>query len=131
MCASRTIIFSSYAAKPRLFLLQVLNPLKCIFNYRFLSGVVYGNGVYFARDASYSLRYSQAGRSGYRYMYVARVLVGTFTIGGRGMKAPPSRNDPNNPGLLFDSLVDHMGNPSIFVIFLDHQCYPEYLITFT
>ena len=64
-------------------------------------------------------------------MYVARVLVGQYTNGAQGMKAPPSRNDPTNPGVLYDSLVDNVHNPSIFVIFIDHQCYPEYVITFT
>ena len=90
-----------------------------------------GNGVYFARDASYSLKYAKVGRSGYRHVYVARVLVGESTMGRLGMKAPPTRNDPGNPGLLFDSLVDNPSNPAIFVIFNDHQCHPEFLITFT
>lgn len=63
-------------------------------------------------------------------MYVVKVLVGDFTKGTRGMKAPPSKNDPNNPSLLFDSVVNSTSNPTIFVIFQDSQCYPEYLITF-
>ena len=77
------------------------------------------------------MRYSKPDSNGYCYMYVARVLVGKFTAGKGGMKVPPSRNDPNNPGLLYDSVVNDVGDPSVFVIFLDHQCYPEYLITFT
>ena len=95
-----------------------------------ISGVVYGNGAYFARNASYSVRFTQPDHKGYRCLYVAKVLVGKYTTGSTGMKAPPSRNDPSNPGLLYDSVVDNMNNPGIFVIFLDHQCYPEYLITF-
>ena len=91
--------------------------------------MVYGNGVYFAKNASYSLGYS-GDSTGYRCMYVAKVLVGQYTTGARGMKAPPSRNDQRNPGLLYDSVVNDVDNPSIFVIFSDHQCYPEYLITF-
>ena len=63
-------------------------------------------------------------------MYVARVLVGRYTSGGKGMKAPPSTNDPGNPGVRYDSVVDNVRNPSIFVIFVDNHCYPEYLITF-
>ncbi|XP_046843147.1 protein mono-ADP-ribosyltransferase PARP14-like [Xenia sp. Carnegie-2017] len=95
-----------------------------------LNGVLYGNGVYFARDASYSLRYSLDQCSGSRAkMFIAKVLVGSYTLGQKGLKAPPSRNDPSNPGLLYDSVVDNQGNPTIFVIFQDNQCYPEYLIT--
>ncbi|CAB4026988.1 poly [ADP-ribose] polymerase 14-like, partial [Paramuricea clavata] len=63
-------------------------------------------------------------------MYIAKVLVGESTIGKDGMKAPPSRNDRNNPGLQFDSLVDKINDPSIFVIFQDNQHYPEYLVSF-
>ena len=63
-------------------------------------------------------------------MYVAKVLVGKYTLGSPGMKAPPPRSDPKNPGLRFNSLVNDMKDPSIFVIFQDHQCYPEYLISF-
>ena len=95
----------------------------------YLTGVNYGKGVYFARDASYSLKYSKRGSSGYCQMYVARVLVGRYTIGTKEMKAPPPIN-PTNPGLLYDSVVNDQRSPSIFVIFVDHQCYPEYLISF-
>lgn len=59
-----------------------------------------------------------------------KVLVGVFTLGQEGMKAPPLRGDRKNPGLQFDSLVNNMTDPTIFVIFQDHQCYPEYLISF-
>ena len=64
-------------------------------------------------------------------MYVVKVLVGQFIAGSQGMKAPPPRNDSGNPGRLYDSVVDKVEDPSIFVIFVDNQCYPEYLITFT
>ena len=94
------------------------------------TGVLYGNVVYFARDASYSLSYSLDQCSGSRAkMFIANVLVGSYTLGQKGRKAPPSRNDPSNSGLLYDSVVDNQGNPTIFVIFQDNQCYPEYLIT--
>ncbi len=63
-------------------------------------------------------------------MYVVRVLVGDFTKGTKDMIVPPSKNEPSNENLLFDSVVDNMARPKIFVIFQDHQCYPEYLITF-
>ncbi|XP_028403481.1 protein mono-ADP-ribosyltransferase PARP15-like [Dendronephthya gigantea] len=90
----------------------------------------YGNGVYFARDSSYSVNYckSEVGRN--LKLYVVKVLIGEYTLGREGMKAPPLRGDRKNPGLQFDSLVNNMTDPSIFVIFQDHQCYPEYLISF-
>lgn len=97
----------------------------------FLLGTVYGNGVYFALYASYSARstYSPPDGSGFRYMYLTRVLVGEYTDGRQGLLTPPSRN-PNDPTDTYDSVVDQTANPRIFVVFYDWQSYPEYLITF-
>ena len=84
--------------------------------------------MYFARDASYSVNYAGGG-GGPRYMYIARVLVGQYCTGNTSMKAPPPK-DPSRPEILYESVVDNTGNPSIFVVFSDPQCYPEYLIKF-
>ena len=67
--------------------------------------------------------------SSYRKMYIAKVLVGEYTKGEKGMKAPPSKNDPKNPGVRYDSVVDNIRNPTMYVIFQDNQYYPEYLLT--
>ena len=98
----------------------------------------HGQGVYFAKETSYASRFCKDDdnkkaevSSKDLQMYVVKVLVGEFTIGTREMKTPPLKNDPANPGLPFDSLVNNLSNPTIFVIFNDNQCYPEYLITFT
>ena len=45
------------------------------------------------------------------------------------MLVPPAKS-PTNPNVLYDSVVDNIGNPSILVVFYDPQAYPEYLITF-
>ena len=79
-------------------------------------GAAYGDGVYFAKDASYSLTYSQPSPTGDRYTYLARVLVGKHTAGEKGMKTPPSI-DPRKPEILYDSLVNKEENPTIFVVF--------------
>nr|KAG5703981.1 hypothetical protein BaRGS_032070 [Batillaria attramentaria] len=88
----------------------------------------YGEGVYFAVDASYSTQqtYSPPDPQGLRYVYQSKVLVGHCTQGKARMKVPPSRDGP----ILYDSLVDNPRRPSIYVIFNDTQAYPEYLITF-
>ena len=94
----------------------------------FVVGAKHGRGVYFARDASYSVNYAGSVH-GPRYMYLARVLVGQYYQGKPEMKAPPPK-DPSRPAILYESVVDKTGNPSIFVVFHDAQCYPEYLIKF-
>lgn len=96
------------------------------------TGTDFGKGVYFARDASFSVGYanrSQAG-VGNRCMYVAKVLVGQYCKGTNRQAVIPPPKDPSKPEELFDSVVNDSGNPSIFVVFFDSQCYPEYLIKF-
>lgn len=63
-------------------------------------------------------------------MYLAKVLVGKFALGKSWMKAPPPI-DPDRIEHVYDSVVDSLDIPTVFVIFHDDQCYPEHLITFT
>ncbi len=46
-----------------------------------------------------------------------KFLVGDYTKGERGMKIPPLKNDPYNPGLRYDSVVDKPSKPSMYIIF--------------
>lgn len=86
-------------------------------------GTAYGKGSYFARDASYSNKYSK-GHQG-KVMFVALVLVGEYTVGQSNYVRPPPKG---NGTTLYDSCV----NPetSIFVIFEKQQIYPEYVIEY-
>ncbi|XP_021254186.1 poly [ADP-ribose] polymerase 14 isoform X3 [Numida meleagris] len=90
-----------------------------------------GNGTYFAVSAVYSAQdiYSKPDSTGRKYMYLARVLTGEYCVGSRGLVTPPPKclADPTD---LYDSVVDDMNIPKMFVIFNDIQAYPEYLITF-
>jgi hypothetical protein len=99
------------------------------FNRTFARGVSYGRGVYFARDASYSIPYSQPHLStNVRYMFMCRVVVGDWSKGSYNIKTPDPK--PHNPLEMFDSTVDHLRHPSIFVTYQDAQAYPEYLVAF-
>ncbi|KAG9461319.1 hypothetical protein GDO78_017284 [Eleutherodactylus coqui] len=91
-------------------------------------GTVYGQGSYFARDASYSHNYCTPTPSGTRMMFVARVLVGDYVVGNTQMKRPPQR--PGSNTRFYDSCVDDVFHPSIFVVFEKHQIYPEYLLEY-
>ncbi|XP_069791374.1 protein mono-ADP-ribosyltransferase PARP14-like isoform X2 [Narcine bancroftii] len=93
------------------------------------NATMYGNGTYFAKNAQYSISYSKPDTHRMRYMYLARVLTGMYCQGQQGMITPLPKN-PSNPTDLFDSAVDNVSNPSMFLIFNDIQAYPEYLITF-
>ena len=63
-------------------------------------------------------------------MYLARVLTGEYTIGNQTMIVPPPKDAAKNPNVLFDSLVDKLPTPAMYIVFQDAQAYPEYLITF-
>jgi hypothetical protein len=92
-------------------------------------GAQYGNGTYFARDASYSnAGYANVLATGQKQLIVAEVLVGKWTKGRQGMNTYPLL-----PGELykkFNSLVDNVVNPSIFVVQHSNEAYPAYLLTY-
>ncbi|CAJ1078797.1 protein mono-ADP-ribosyltransferase PARP14-like isoform X3 [Xyrichtys novacula] len=90
----------------------------------------YGNGTYFAVNASYSASdtYSKPNQNMEKFMYLCQVLTGDYEHGKQHMIVPP-----NKKGSLvekYDSVVDDVTKPALFVIFHDAQAYPEYLIMF-
>ena len=103
-----------------------------MFSYRditcIIAGAVYGDGVYFAVDASTSAKYCKP-HDGKRYMYYCKVLTGEYTIGKAGLKESPMKDVDTHEW--FDSVVDNAESPTMFIIFNDTQAYPEYLVTFT
>ena len=100
--------------------------LYCFFNI----ATAFGKGVYFARDSSYSNGYVSPDTSGYCYMYLAWVLTGEYTKGESNMVVPPPKNPQMNLHVPFDSTVDNVSNPSIFVVYNDPQTYPAYIIKY-
>ncbi|KAK3598393.1 hypothetical protein CHS0354_019796 [Potamilus streckersoni] len=95
------------------------------------NATAYGDGVYFAKNASYSASdiYSRPDPCGNKRIYFCRVLTGKYTTGKQGMRVPPPKS-LSSLNVLYDSVVNNMTNPEIFVIFSDTQAIPEYLITF-
>uniref|UniRef100_A0A3P8RWX6 Poly [ADP-ribose] polymerase n=1 Tax=Amphiprion percula TaxID=161767 RepID=A0A3P8RWX6_AMPPE len=91
----------------------------------------FGQGTYFAVKASYSAcsTYSQIADDGSQAVFVARVLTGFYTQGNSSMRVPP-RRDSYQSHDYYDSVVDRIDNPSMYVVFHDNQAYPDYLITF-
>ena len=102
----------------------------CVIKLYIFAATVYGRGVYFARDASYSAsdKYSTQDSNHNKHIFLVRVLTGEYAHGHSSDIQPPSRSSDDKD--LYDSSVDDVQNPRIFVIFHDTQAYPEYLITF-
>ncbi|WAR14209.1 PAR12-like protein, partial [Mya arenaria] len=93
------------------------------------SGTAYGKGSYFATTASYSDYYSDV-QNGTMPMFIAKVLVGDYTTGHESYTRPPQKDPRDMASPLYDSCVDIVTNPNIFVIFELCQVYPEYLIRY-
>ena len=99
------------------------------FNRSYGSVQAYGNGVYFARDATLSAdtKFAKPDKNGHQMVYITKVLTGHSTLGVQGMKFPPVRKS----GILFDSMVNDTINPTIYVSgHSDNQMYAEYLVEF-
>ena len=98
------------------------------FNRSYGVGCSYGKGCYFARDAALAYSYASPDTFGNRYIFLCRVAVGEWCQGRNGQIVPDAK--PYNTVELYDTTVDNVKNPSIFVTYHDAQVYPEYLITF-
>lgn len=92
------------------------------------NATMFGKGVYFARDSEYSARpqYAEPNAAGVQHMFLVRVVVGEYCMGVRDALTPEVRTGH----LLYDSTVNDMHNPSIFVTYHDAQAYPEYMVEF-
>jgi len=98
-------------------------------NFSGKNATVYGKGAYFAVDSEYSARdsYSRPNAAGDQFMFAARVMVGEYCKGKEDAPAP----DVYKGNELYDTTVDDVQTPKIFVTYRDGQAYPQYLIRYT
>ena len=106
---------------------------------------MYGKGVYFARDASYSARetYSPKDDHGLKRVLLCRLALGSHiqVPKGYGNKItelePPVRDADRLLGvgaLKHDTTTGgdtRDGIPEVMVAYKDSRAYPEFLVTFT
>ncbi|XP_028410999.1 uncharacterized protein LOC114533627 [Dendronephthya gigantea] len=81
---------------------------------------------YFTSDALFCIQKCRENNIDPRYLIVCQVLLGAYTE-GQGLDQFPRRPD----GRFYDSLVDRIDNPRVFVIKDVDQCYPAYIIDFS
>merc|ERR1712167_31785 len=94
------------------------------------TGSVYGSGTYFGAGSHVSLSYSaHTSDRRNRQMFLCLLAVGRMTKGDSSMVIPPLI--PGEQTKRFDTLVNKVDSPTIFVAPEGHQAYPAYLITFT
>ena len=90
-----------------------------------------GQGTYFAVNALSSHSYAKKDSDLFQYMFLAKVLVGCFTKGHPSYQRPPEKDFANVDTHLYDSCVDSISNPTIFVVFDRNHFYPEYIIKYS
>eukprot|EP00483_Globobulimina_turgida_P006830 UN06842 len=107
------------------------NVMRCIetegFRKEFNTSAAIGNGTYFARDSSYSVGYSSH-NNGVRKMFECKVLCGESVKGNGNYKLVSWPKKPS--GLMYDSLVNTIQDPSMFVLHENNRAYPMFVITF-
>lgn len=92
-------------------------------------GSLWGLGSYFARDAKYVLdgNFCQAAIDGTRQVLMCLVMTGIPCLGSPEQKGVlPFRQKPHR----YNSSVDSLSSPEIFIVQHPSAAYPAYLITF-
>ncbi len=100
------------------------------FNRIFNETHAFGRGVYFARDARYSLGYATRCDEGYHWMLYCRVICGEWIPGKRDYKEPPSKPNmkpPQNYESMFSTIEHGQTIPEVVVTATDGQAYPLFL----
>ena len=96
----------------------------------FWSATAYGRGVYFATTSSYSHGYAQPGQQGHRHMFLAEVITGEYCQGHQNLIVAPTKPGGSITDI-YDSVVDNVSNPSMYVVFKDASVYPSYILKYT
>ena len=74
--------------------------------------------------------FSQPDENGEKYMFQVTVVTGEYCRGEKKMVAAPWKKDESGQLQQYDSVVDNVNNPAMYVVFDDYAAYPEYLIKF-
>ena len=114
-------------------------PPSCIyqdeegFDIRFSNAGLWGNGNYFAVNASYSDSYAHHPSDGTRQMFLAKVLTGySVTLdSNRNLRMPPVRQQSVKGGdMRYDTVTGVTGGSKVFITYSNDKAYPFYLITY-
>ena len=99
------------------------------FDMRFSNAGLWGNGNYFAVNASYSHNYAHHLSAGTRQMFLAKVLTG-YSVklnSDRSLRMPPVM--PHSIKR-YDTVTGVTGDSEVFITYSNDKAYPCYLITY-
>lgn len=103
------------------------------FDMRFSNAGLWGNGNYFAVNASYSHNYAHHPSAGIRQMFLAKVLTG-YSVKlnpDRSLRMPPVRQrSVKGADMRYDTVTGVTGGSEVFITYSNDKAYPFYLITY-
>ena len=88
---------------------------------------VWGKGVNFARDSEYSSGFAARNSRGTKHMFLCLVITGMSCLGSKGRVLHTQHRHGDTT---YDSMVDSLSNPEIFVIEDGSCAYPAYVIEY-
>lgn len=102
------------------------------FDMRVAATGMYGVGIYFAVNATYSDHgYVLQNKDKSKEMFICRVTCGQHVPGNSALRRPPPKDVKVPNGELYDSVTD-TGKPNIMhIVFNNAQAYPEYIVKYT
>jgi hypothetical protein len=101
-------------------------------------GGLYGRGIYFAKNFTYSFKGYSHNKNNCSYLFLARVITGTSCYlkkNGKDLKKPPLYDA--NKNIYFDSVTNLDEKSKVFldshmfVVYENDKAYPFYLIEYT
>ena len=106
------------------------------FDMRFSAQGMWGMGNYFAVNASYSHAYAHPLASGYRQMFLVKVVVGESydCPSNSSLRMPPEKQSKTTSMFgveRYDSVSGNTNGSKVYIIYDNLKAYPFYLITYT
>ncbi|CAL4152929.1 unnamed protein product [Meganyctiphanes norvegica] len=90
------------------------------------NGKVFGQGAYFTPDSNYALSYAPPDSDGKRYIIISSIIVGCMVLGNKNMEKPPINPATRLP---YDTSVNNIISPNIYVKYNRQEYCPEYVVT--
>ena len=98
------------------------------FDIRFYNGGMWGQGIYFAEDASCSDGYAFT-KGNEKQLFFCNVLLGDcIRLQSDNSLRKPPRNPRSNQS--YDSVMGHTGGSNVYIIYDNKKAYPSFLVTY-
>ncbi|KAL9647963.1 hypothetical protein ABK040_016869 [Willaertia magna] len=100
------------------------------FDTRFSSAGMWGRGVYFAENASFSNNYAFTDNQlGCKVIFLVDVLLGDYIQipSDNSLVIPPIKTN-TKPQIRYDSVKGNTGGSDVYIIYANSRAYPSYLI---